>query len=97
MYLRCAGESKPVWNGNRRVLLQNNSNHNPAKAITRISSTRCAGNFLIKVSQVAVTTHPITTKMSQNCQFFSSASNVPVPPVTGFPQQGIFAADASAA
>src|SRR5206468_8780265 len=97
MYLRCSGESKPVWNGNRRVLFQNNNNHNPANTITRIRSSRWVENFSIKMYQTTETTHPIATRMIHNGQFFFTASSVPGPPATGFPQQGIFAADANAA
>src|SRR5215217_8876627 len=97
MYLRCAGESKPAWNGNRRVLFQNNNNHNPANTITRIRSTRCVENFSVKTYQIAETTHPIATRMIHHGQIFLIASRVPGPPATGLPQQGIFVADASAA
>src|SRR5262245_61824220 len=97
MYLRCPAESNPVWNGNRRVLFQNNNNQNPANTVTRIRSTQCVENLSTDTRQTTATTHPIPTRMTHRGQVFFIASKVPMPPAMAFPQQGIFAADARAA
>src|SRR6266567_7781829 len=97
MYLRCSAESKPAWNGNNRVLFQNNANHSPAD----MSRSTCSGLtvevFLESARQRKTATEAIAIRTIHNGQHFFIASSVRVPVVMELPGPGILAVLASAA
>src|ERR1044072_3513800 len=96
MYWRCSVESKPALKGNRRVLFQNNNDHNATKANRRTRSNS------VVVHSLKMTRHrsappaiPIIT--IHNGHSFFSASNVCAPPAMELPGPGVFAQEPNAA
>src|SRR5262252_5821012 len=97
MYLRCSAESKPMWNGNKRVLFQNKSSHKPASTKTKACSSRGFVDLLKTTRQRRVPTVAIATRKIHTSQLFFIASQVRGPFPIEFPGPGILAVDASAA
>src|SRR5207244_571748 len=95
-YLRCSVESKPAWNGNSRVLFQNNANQRPATTSNSVFSSHRTVEFLRLRFQIKMATEAIATRTIQKGQTFFSASNVPSPPAMELPGPAVVVAAANA-